>query len=79
MSVDLNQHPPDNHDWWDQVVEATLFLTVVAFGFAALDAVTPLNLESYCVSIVGALGATMLTQWNGPEPPGGKPALVLVL
>ncbi|MEU3530604.1 hypothetical protein AB0E70_03280 [Streptomyces murinus] len=79
MSVDLNQHPPDNHSWWDQIVEAALFLTVVAFGFAALDAATPLNLEAYFVSIVGALGATMLTQWNGPEPPGGGPALRLAV
>ncbi|GGT24043.1 MULTISPECIES: hypothetical protein [Streptomyces] len=75
MSVDLNQHPPDNHGWWEQMVEATLFLTLVAFGLAAIDAVTPLDLESYFVSILGALGAVVITQWNGPEPPGGSLAL----
>ncbi|MET7924187.1 hypothetical protein ABZT43_09415 [Streptomyces sp. NPDC005349] len=56
-----------------------MFLTVMAFGFAALDVVTPLNLEAYFVSIVGALAATVLTQWNGPEPPDGGPTLRLAL
>ncbi|GAA4106161.1 hypothetical protein [Streptomyces hundungensis] len=79
MSVDLNQDPPDNQDSWDQVIGTVLFLIAVAFGFAALDAVTPLNLEAYFVSIVGALGAAMLTQWNGPQPPnGGSPLKVLL-
>ncbi|MFF8573132.1 hypothetical protein ACF06L_18160 [Streptomyces sp. NPDC015408] len=79
MSVDLNQHPPDKHSWWDQILEAAVFLTAVAFGFAALDAITPLNLEAYFVSIIGTLGAAMLTQWNGPEPPDGGSALRLAL
>ncbi|MFD6990882.1 hypothetical protein [Streptomyces sp. NPDC059943] len=77
MSVDLTQHPPDNHSGRDKIIEAALFLTVVAFGFAALDVVMPLDLEAYFVSILGVLGAAMLTQWNGPEPPGGMPALAL--